>query len=75
MIHVTDRPPAVLEHHIISDETRTTTSRHHVTEDAVLASEIEQLPDLAGLLKVASRPEWQRITLALPVCSAARHAR
>ena len=33
------------------------------TEDAVMASEIEQLPDLSGLLKRASRPEWQRVTL------------
>jgi type IV secretory pathway TraG/TraD family ATPase VirD4 len=41
-----------------------TTSDHHVTEDAVMASEIEQLPDLAGFLKVASRPEWRRITIA-----------
>jgi len=41
-----------------------TTSRQHVTEDAVMASEVEQLPDLAGFLKVASRPEWRRVTLA-----------
>jgi type IV secretory pathway TraG/TraD family ATPase VirD4 len=40
------------------------TSDHYVTEDAVMASEIEQLPDLAGFLKVASRPEWRRITIA-----------
>ena len=33
------------------------------TEDAVMASEIEQLPDLRGFLKRASRPEWRRITL------------
>lgn len=32
-------------------------------EDAVMASEIEQLPDLSGLLKRASRPEWQRVSL------------
>jgi type IV secretory pathway TraG/TraD family ATPase VirD4 len=38
-------------------------SDHHVTEDAVMASEIEQLPDLAGFLKVASRPEWRRVTV------------
>jgi type IV secretory pathway TraG/TraD family ATPase VirD4 len=37
-----------------------------VTEDAVMASEIEQLPDLAGFLKVASQPEWQRIQLRIP---------
>jgi hypothetical protein len=26
-----------------------------------MASEIEQLPDLAGFLKVASRPEWRHV--------------
>ncbi len=31
------------------------------TEDAVMASEIEQLPDLSGFLKTASRPEWLRV--------------
>jgi type IV secretory pathway TraG/TraD family ATPase VirD4 len=34
------------------------------TEDAVMASEIEQLPDLSGFLKRASRPEWLRVRLA-----------
>ena len=37
---------------------------HFSTELALLPSEIEQLPDLTGLLKVASRPEWLRVTLA-----------
>jgi len=41
-----------------------TTSEQHVTEDAVMASEIEQLPDLTGFLKLASRPEWRRISIA-----------
>jgi type IV secretory pathway TraG/TraD family ATPase VirD4 len=40
-----------------------TSSEHHAIEDAVMASEIEQLPDLSGFLKVASRPEWIRVTL------------
>jgi type IV secretory pathway TraG/TraD family ATPase VirD4 len=40
-----------------------TASRQHTTEDAVMASEIEQLPDLAGFLKLASQPEWLRVTL------------
>jgi Type IV secretion-system coupling protein DNA-binding domain len=35
-------------------------AQHHVTESAVLASEIEQLPDLQGFLKFASTPEWRR---------------
>ena len=34
------------------------------TEDAVMASEIEQLPDLSGFLKTASRPEWFRVVLS-----------
>jgi hypothetical protein len=34
-----------------------------VTEDAVMASEIEQLPDLQGFLKLASSPEWLRIRI------------
>jgi len=38
-------------------------SDHFTTELALLPSEIEQLPDLAGLLKVASRPEWLRVAL------------
>ena len=40
-----------------------TISTQHVTEDAVTASEIEQLPDLIGFLKVASRPEWRQVTI------------
>jgi hypothetical protein len=43
-------------------QTRTVTD-HITTEDAVMASEIEQLPDLSGFLKRASRPEWRRVTL------------
>jgi type IV secretory pathway TraG/TraD family ATPase VirD4 len=35
-------------------------------EAAVLASEIEQLPDLAGYLKIASRPQWLQVALARP---------
>jgi len=41
-----------------------TTSDQHVTEDAVLPSEIEQLPDLTGFLKLASRGEWLRVALS-----------
>ena len=32
-------------------------------ERAVMASQIEQLPDLHGYLKLASRPEWRRVRL------------
>ena len=42
-----------------------TTSHQHVTESAVLASEIEQLPDLQGFLKVASQPQWRRAILSI----------
>ena len=34
------------------------TSTHHVTESAVFASEIQQLPELQGLLKFASTPDY-----------------
>ena len=43
-----------------------TRSVQHVIESAVLASEIEQLPDLEGYLKLASRPEWRRVRLQRP---------
>jgi hypothetical protein len=41
-------------------------AQHHVTESAVLASEVEQLPDLEGYLKFASTPEWKRVRLPAP---------
>jgi type IV secretory pathway TraG/TraD family ATPase VirD4 len=41
-----------------------TTSQQHVTEDAVMASEIEQLPDLSGYLKLASSPSWLRVRMS-----------
>lgn len=43
-----------------------TRSEHFNIEPAVLNSEIEQLPDLKGFLKLASRPEWRRVALAPP---------
>lgn len=43
-----------------------TRSQHFSIESAVLDSEIEQLPDLKGFLKLASRPEWRRVALAPP---------
>jgi len=36
-------------------------SQQHATESAVLASQIEQLPDRAGYLKVASQPAWMKV--------------
>jgi len=42
----------------------TSKSLQHVTEPAVLPSEIEQLPDLQGYLKFASQPEWRRVKFA-----------
>jgi len=44
--------------------TSVTNSEHHVTEAAVLASEIEQLPDFHGYLKLASSPSWRRINIS-----------
>jgi type IV secretory pathway TraG/TraD family ATPase VirD4 len=41
-----------------------TRSEHHAIEQVVMASQIEQLPDLAGFRKLASRPEWQRVIIA-----------
>jgi len=43
----------------------TLTSQHHVTESAVLPSEIEQLPDLEGYLKFTSAPEWRRVKITI----------
>jgi hypothetical protein len=40
-----------------------TRSQHLSREPAVLPSQIEQLPDLAGYLKFASDPNWQRVCL------------
>jgi hypothetical protein len=39
-------------------------SEHLKVESAVLPSQIEQLPDLAGYLKHASDPRWHRVRLA-----------
>src|ERR1017187_1414730 len=39
------------------------TSEHYVTEMALMPSELEQLPDLSGYLKLASSPSWRRVSL------------
>ena len=39
----------------------TTQSEHRVTESAVMASEIEALPDRTGYLKFASEPVWMKV--------------
>ncbi|MDP9014742.1 MAG: type IV secretion system DNA-binding domain-containing protein [Pseudomonadota bacterium] len=36
-------------------------SEQHASEPAVLASEIEQLPDRTGFLKLASQPAWMKV--------------
>jgi hypothetical protein len=41
----------------------TTRSEHFSIEPAVMDSEIEQLPDLCGYLKFASRPDWLGVRL------------
>jgi len=43
-----------------------TESEHRQVEPAVMDSEIERLPDLAGFLKLASSPDWLRVTLRAP---------
>ncbi len=43
--------------------TSTTSTQHIRMEPAVMASEVERLPDLAGFLKVASEPDWRAVTL------------
>ena len=40
-------------------------SEQHATESAVMAAQIEQLPDREGFLKFASQPAWMRV--AFPV--------
>jgi hypothetical protein len=48
----------------------TTTGQNLKIEPAVMASEIERLPDLSGLLKLASVPDWQVVRLT-PMTGAA----
>jgi hypothetical protein len=38
-------------------------STQHAIETAVLPSEIEQLPDLTGYLKLASKAEWLKVQI------------
>ncbi len=45
----------------------TTLSEQRCVESAVMASEIERLPDLTGFLKFASGPDWMEVALAPPV--------
>jgi type IV secretory pathway TraG/TraD family ATPase VirD4 len=39
-------------------------TQNHVTEPAVMASELEQLPDLCGYLKTASSATWLKVAFA-----------
>jgi type IV secretory pathway TraG/TraD family ATPase VirD4 len=41
----------------------TTISRQQIVEAAVLAAEIEQLPDLTGFLKTAASPVWLKVSV------------
>jgi len=47
-------------------EVSRTVSEQQVTEAAVMPSQVEQLPDLAGYLKLASLPSWQHVRLRPP---------
>ncbi len=50
-----------------TDLLETVTRAEHVAiEAAVMGSELEQLPDLSGYLKLASSPEWRRVWLPAP---------
>jgi Type IV secretion-system coupling protein DNA-binding domain len=49
----------------------TTTSESIKIEPAVMASEIERLPDLQGFLKIAALPDWRRVTFIRPDASTA----
>jgi hypothetical protein len=51
---------------LAKDHRSISTNTRHVTESAVLPSEIEQLSDLQGFLKFASQPEWRRVKLSTP---------
>ncbi len=42
------------------------TSEQHVTEAAVMPSEIERLPDFCGYLKTASSGEWLKVSFERP---------
>ena len=46
--------------------TSVTQAEHRGVEPAVMGSQIEQLPDLTGYLKLASSPEWRRVQLHPP---------
>jgi type IV secretory pathway TraG/TraD family ATPase VirD4 len=39
------------------------TSEQNATEPALLPSQLEQLPDLTGYLKLAASPSWRRVRL------------
>lgn len=49
-------------------------SEQHVTETAVMASQIEQLPDYCGYFKSASSPAWRKVHLGTGAIRAARPA-
>jgi len=41
----------------------TQSSEQYATEAALMPSQLEQLPDLTGYLKLASSRSWQRVRL------------
>jgi len=46
--------------------TSSTQAEHFNIEPAVMSSQIEQLPDLSGYLKLASQPHWLQVRLPSP---------
>ncbi len=49
---------------IASGRKSISTSQQRTTEPAVLAAEIEQLPDLFGYVKIPSRAGWLKVRIA-----------
>jgi hypothetical protein len=52
----------------------TTYSEHVAIEPALLPAQLEQLPDLAGFLKIASDPEWRRVEFPAAAIAPRRNA-
>ncbi len=50
-------------------------SEQHVTEAAVMPSQIEQLPDLCGYFKSASSPAWLKVYIGTGGCRPSQNSR
>jgi len=54
--------------------TSNTQAEHFNIEPAVMSSQVEQLPDLSGYLKLVSNPHWLRVRLPPPALQASQEA-